>query len=187
MATVRDWSEQNRQAARLLKERTGKDVAHWNRRIREQDFRGEAALSAWLAKEGVTGYARDLLVHERFGYPDFLLASATDLVEAQYRDREALRPVYEAVVAAARSMGEVEVQARKSFVALVAGRTFARIQATTKDRVDLGLRLDGEKTGGRLLAAKGHDTMKHRIALSSPSDVDGEVRRWLRRAYDTSR
>ena len=187
MEKVSDWSAMNERAARLLERRTGKDVAHWNRRIRREGFRDPASLSAWLAKEDVTGYARDLLVHERFGYPDFLLASATELVDAQYADRPALRPVYEAVLAAARAMGEVEVQARKSFVALVAGRTFARIQATTKDRIDLGLRLDGVAASGRLLPAKGHDTMKHRLALSSVRDFDAGAKRWLRRAYEASR
>jgi hypothetical protein len=187
MAKVRDWSEMNANAARLLRERTGADVAAWNRRIRARRFADERALSRWLAGEGVTGYARDLLVHETFGYPDFLVATADELVDAQYADRAHLRPVHDAIVRAASGMGEVVVQARKTFVALVGPkRTFARIQPTTKDRVDLGLRIDGARPAGRLLPARGHDTMRVRMALATRKDVDAEVRRRLREAYAQS-
>jgi hypothetical protein len=48
------------------------------------------ALEVWLEKQGVTGYARSFLVMERFRYPDYLLASANDLVDAQYKDRPKL-------------------------------------------------------------------------------------------------
>lgn len=35
----------------------------------------------------MTGYARSLLVMERFGYPDFLRASGDELIDGQYADR----------------------------------------------------------------------------------------------------
>ena len=60
----------------------------------------EASLRAWLSKKGVTGYPAMLLVMERFGYPDYLQASADDLIETQYADRPAMRAIYDAVLAA---------------------------------------------------------------------------------------
>src|SRR5262249_20183378 len=62
-------------------------------------------------------------------------------------------------------------------------RTFAVVQATTKNRVDLGLRLDDEKPGGRLLAARDIGAANLRIPLTGPGDIDEEVLGWLRRAY----
>ncbi len=64
-------------------------------------------------------------------------------------------------------------------------RAFAAIRATTRDRVDLGLRLDGTGPGGRLLAAGnvGGGGVTVRVALVRPEDVDGEVRDLMRRAY----
>ena len=62
-------------------------------------------------------------------------------------------------------------------------RTFAVIQATTKTRVDLGLRLEHERPGGRLLAARDLGAATVRIALTRPEDVDAAVLGWLRRAY----
>ncbi|HVG36684.1 MAG TPA: hypothetical protein VNA10_03040, partial [Thermoplasmata archaeon] len=94
-------------SARLLRERTGKGVDAWNRRIRRERLDDEGALRAWLTKQGVTGYAQSLLVMERFGYPDFLLATADELIDAQYVDRPNLRPIFDAIIDAASGLGKV--------------------------------------------------------------------------------
>ncbi len=175
------------QSARLLEERTGAGVDEWNRRVVDSGIDNEPALREWLASKGVTGYAQMMLVMERFGYPDFLLASADELIDGQYRDREHLRPIFNAVVAAAKGVGEVTVQARKGYVSLVSPkRTFAMVQATTKNRVDLGLKLPDLRPGGRLLAAKSLPQGNVRIALTDPADIDDEVVRLLERAYDAN-
>ena len=110
---------------------------------------------------------------------------AGELIDAQYADRPQLRPVLDAVLAALPALGPVTVQARKTLVSLVGPRrTFAVVQATTKNRVDLGLRLDDEKPGGRLLAARDIGAANLRIPLTGPGDLDEEALGWLRRAYN---
>lgn len=184
---ARDWGPMLEQSARLLEDRTGADLDEWNRRVRDTGITDEQALRSWLEGQGVTGYPQMMLVMERFGYPDFLLASADELIDGQYRDREHLRPILNAVLAAAAGVGDVTVQARKGYVSLVAPkRTFAMVQPTTKDRVDLGLKLPGARPGGRLLAAKSLPHGNVRVALTDPSDVDGEVVHLLERAYDAN-
>ena len=121
---TRDWQGMRDMSARLLKERSGRDVSAWNRRIK-------------------------------------------------------------AVLAAAAGLGEVVIQARKTFVSLVTPRrTFARVQATTRTRVDLGLRLERQRPAGRMRSSKIHDTMRHQISLASRDEVDSEVLGWLQREYD---
>ena len=111
-------------------------------------------------------------------------ASADELIVGQYADRPQLRPVLDAVLATLSALGPVTVQARKTVVSLVTPRrTFAVIQATTRNRVDLGLRLDHECPGGRLLAARDLGAATVRIALTRREDVDADVLGWLRRAY----
>jgi hypothetical protein len=112
-----------------------------------------------------------------------------ELVDGQYGDRPQLRPVLDAVLVAASALGPVTAAARKTCVSLASPRrTFAAVQATTRSRVDLGLRLDGVPPAGRLLVAKNiaSGTINLRIALSGPGEVDEEVAGWLRRAYDES-
>ena len=185
MAQTRDWKGMKIMSARLLQERTGQDLGTWNQRITAAEFTDEQQLRAWLTAQGVTGYAQTLLVMERFGYPDFFLASADELIAGQYADRPQLRPIFDAVIAAAAGLGEIVVQTRKTYVSLVTPRrTFARVQPTTRQRVDLGLRLEGLEPGRRLLPSKIHETMPLQISLTTPDEVDAEVLDWLQRAYD---
>ena len=188
--TVRDWSHMRSMSERLLVQRTGQDVATWNARIAADPPGTEAGLRAWLAERGVTGYAQMLLVMERFGYPDFLTAGADQLIDAQYADRPGLRPLLDALLAAAADLSAVVVQARKTYVTLVTPRrTFAQIVPATRDRIDLGLRLPRAELGGRLLApgSKMAETITCRIALTGPQDLDTETLGHLRRAADDNR
>jgi hypothetical protein len=182
---IRDWKHYRDIWIRVLEKQTGKGLEHWNARVKKQKFADTRRLEAWLNVQGITGYGAQLLVMERFGYPDFVTASADELVDAQYADRPHQRPIYEAIIAATRKFGEFVVQARKGYVSLVTPRrTFARVQATTKNRVDLGLRLDGKKPGGRLQPSRIHETMKLQISFTKREEVDAEALRWLRKAYD---
>jgi len=181
---LKSWKEMREWAASLLLTRTGQDVTFWNQRVAAAGLGDEQALRAWLDSQGVTGYGQALLVWEQFGYPDFLTSEAEELIASQYADRPQLRPVLDAVLAALPSVGPATVQARKTFVSLVTPRrTFAVVQAATKSRVDLGLRLDQENPGGRLLPARDLGAATIRIPLTRPEDVDAEVLGWLRRAY----
>ncbi len=188
MAFIRDWQAMKVMSARLLVERTGQDLAAWNQRIQTTGLEDEKSLRAWLAERGVTGYPQSLLVMERFGYPDFMLASAGDLIDGQYADRPRLRLIFEAIITAAAAMGEVTIQARKTYVSLVSGRrTFARIQPTTKERLDLGLRLEGQKPGGRLRPSRIHESTPLQVSFTSLDEVDSEALAWLQQAYEQNR
>ena len=184
MAETRDWKGMKEMSARLLHERTGQDLETWNGRIASEGLANEQTLRAWLTEQGVTGYAQSLLVMERFGYPAFFLASADELIEGQYADRPQLRPIFDAIIDAAAGLGEVVVQTRKTYISLVTPRrTFARIQPTSRSRVDLGLRLAGMAPGGRLTPSKIHETMPLQISFTSLEEVDAEVLGWLQQAY----
>jgi hypothetical protein len=112
-----------------------------------------------------------------------LTAKARELIDGQYADRPHLRPVLDAVLAALPGLGPVTVQARTTLVSLVTPRrTFAVVQARTRNRVDL--RLDSTPPGGRLLAARDIGAATVRIGLSAPGDLDEEALGWLRRAYE---
>jgi|SRR4029450_4109258 Domain of unknown function (DUF5655) len=183
MLQTLDWRNDMAQWVKTLEAKTGVGLIEWNRRIRARRFHDAHHLRTWLLKHNVDGYAQQLLVMERFGYPQYVASTATDLIADQYADRLQLRPILDAIVDAAAACGPVVMQARKTFVALVAPRrTFARVQPTTDTRVDLGLRLDGQRPGGRL-RFNPHDSMRVRIGLAAVRDVDSEAVAWLRRAY----
>ncbi len=187
---LRTWAEMRESITSALIRDTGHDVAWWNEQIAAQPgLAHEAALRAWLSSQEVTGYQQMLLVMERFGYPDYLLASADDLLDGQYADRPQLRPILDAVVAAAQTFGPVDVQARKTYTSLLTPRrTFAAVKPTTRTRADLVLRLDGAAPGGRLLDGRNSagGGLNVRVALQSVADLDTEALELLHRAYEAS-
>jgi hypothetical protein len=186
----RTWAEMRESITAMLIRDTGHDVEWWKEQMAAQpSVGGETALRAWLSEQGVTGYKQMLLVMERFGYPDYLLASAETLLAGQYADRPQLRPILDAVVMAAQAFGPVDVQARKTYTSLLTPRrTFAAVRPTTKTRSDLVLRLDGVEPGGRLLDGRNSagGGLNLRIALQSVADLDAEALDLLGRAYTGS-
>jgi hypothetical protein len=187
---ARSWQEMREQEIQWLVDRTGQGLDVWNARVRDTGLSDEASLRAWLTEQGVTGYPAMLLVMERFGYRDYLQATADELIEGQYADRPELRPILDTILGLLPGVGDVEIQARKTYVALITPkRTFGAVQPTTKKRVDLGLRLTKDiKPEGRLQAAPnfGQSSVTHKIGLEIASDIDDEVEGWLKKAYEAN-
>src|SRR5262249_8857766 len=121
------------------------------------------------------------------GRPPRVTAAADEVTGGESADGTQRRRVLAAVLTVPPALGPVTVQARKTIVSLVSPRrTFAVVQATTRTRVDLGLRLENTAPGGRLQVARNMGGATVRIALAGPGDVDGEGRDWMRRACEES-
>lgn len=111
-------------------------------------------------------------------------ASGSDLVDAQYvGSKQALRPIYERIVAGVREFGgDVEVAPKKTGVSLRRNKQFAVIEAASATRLQLGINLRGAEPTERLRAAGGMCT--HRVDVRSLDEVDGELLGWMRQAYE---
>ncbi len=111
-------------------------------------------------------------------------ADPADLLEAQYKVKETLRPIHDAIAAFAATLGkDVEVSPKKTNVALRRSKNFAVIVPATKSRIDLGINLKGEPGKGRLLEEKPGTMCTHKVRLETVADVDAEVKAWLKDAY----
>jgi len=119
------------------------------------------------------------------------LKAAVGYVEEQYAGpKEKLRAIYDRLFEVGKKTGgEVKACPCKTIVPLYRNHVFAQIKPTTSSRVDLGFALAKYKgklpkrmidTGG--LAKK--DRITHRIEITSVGEIDGEVKKWLRAAYD---
>ena len=102
--------------------------------------------------------------------------------------KPALRPIYEALLAAGLKLGkDVRVCPCQTFVPLYRNHVFAQIKPSTRTRIDFGLALKDTKTPKRLIDTGGFakkDRITRRIEISSVDDIDAEVLRWMKTAYD---
>ena len=81
--------------------------------------------------------------------------------------------------------GDFSADPTHSYISLLRqGKKFAIVQVTT-DRLDIGIKLKGEKATGRFEAAGDWNNMvSHRVRISDSKQIDPEVLTWLKRAYD---
>ena len=169
---------------RNLPEKTGKSLSEWLEVCKSSGLAKHGALVKHLKGDhGVShGYA-NLIAHKALAGD----ASGEDLIVAQYSGaKAALRPIYEAVVAAARRLGkDVEISPKKTCVSLRRNKQFALIQAATKTRVDVGINVKGEAYSDRFEKFPG-SMVSHRVRLTRKSDVDKELETWLKKAYEAA-
>lgn len=178
-----------------LAAKTGRTLEQWLALVGTDQKRKHGELVQWLKREhGVThGYA-NLIAHQaQAGAPAApatgSAGAADDLVAAQYAGaKAALRPLYEALLAVVRGFGDdVEVAPKKAYVSLRRSKQFAMLQPSTATRLDVGLNLKGVPPTARLEPSGSFSSMvSHRVRLGQPADIDGELRGWLRQAYDAS-
>ncbi|MBX7185543.1 MAG: DUF4287 domain-containing protein [Vicinamibacteria bacterium] len=169
-----------------LEAKTGKPLAAWVKLVEASKFSKHSERVSFLkSKHGLGhGYA-NLVAHSVAG--GGTLTRGDDPVGEQFTGPKApLRPIYDAIITAARKFGEdVEVSPKKANVSLRRNKQFALLQPSTATRFDVGINLKGTPPSGRLEASGSFSSMvSHRVRLESVKDVDKELLGWLKQAYD---
>jgi hypothetical protein len=179
--------EQVQTMIRNMPEKTGKSLEQWFGVLDEASLGKHGEMMKLLKEEyGVShGFANTIVLIYRQkaegGTPDM-----EDLLAAAFAGpKTALRPLYDEVVKTVQGFGsDVELAPKKGYVSLRRSKQFGLVQPSTKDRLDLGLILRDAEPQGKLEARGSFNAMcTHRIRLSTPEDFDGEVKAWLRKAY----
>lgn len=187
---AKTWRSMVESNQALLLRKSGHDVAWWAAEGRAAGIANDAELRAWMRdRHGITGYAQYAVSWEMFGYPDFMLHDADELLDAQYANHPELRRVANALLEWAAETDGVEIQLRKGYVSLHSPRRkFAQITRANNSCVDVTLRIDAP-AAGRLEAIKARegDFFTRRIRLRAEPDVGEDVLAFLARALDENR
>lgn len=185
--TANTWQPMVAGNQALLVRKTGQDVAFWAERARTAGIKNDAELRAWMRDEhGVAGYAQYAVSWELFGYPDFMLRDADELIGGQYANHPELRPIADALLAWASATEGVAIQMRKGYVSLHSPRRkFAQVTRTTNTAVDVALRLDAPAEGRvEALKARPDDPFGRRVRLTSADQVNEDLLEILVRTLD---
>lgn len=170
---------------RNIEESTGRSVREWSAVVSKAGVTRHSEIVAYLkSTHGLTHGNANLLARKAREEAEGGPPGAGDLLEAQYSGaKQALRPIYDKAVGAARALGDdVDVVVQKTGVSLRRRKQFGLIQAPSAKRVELGLNLPGSEPTERLQASSGMCT--HRVNLTDPSDLDEEVIGWLTASYE---
>jgi len=180
-----------------LKQKTGRTLEEWLRFIKKEGPPTEQTRRDWLKSEHRLGTntawwlaERSVGKGEEAADSDAYLKAAENYVEEMFSGKKAhLRPLYDALLKLGLSIGQdVKACPCQTIVPLYRHHVFAQIKPTTQTRIDFGLALgDTKKTPKRLINTGGYekkDRITHRFEISSLNDIDDEVKRWLKIAYD---
>lgn len=174
-----------------LEEKYGRSLDEWVAIVNASGLEKVKDRINFLKTEhGLTyGYANMIALTAKDRAGQATPGAEKDLVADQYAgEKAALRPIYDALIAAVKAFGEdVEISPKRTYVSLRRNKQFALIQPSTKTRVDVGLNLKAVEPQGNLEAAGSFNAMcTHRMRLESEADVTDELIGWLKAAYDAA-
>lgn len=178
-----------------MAKKTGKDYEEWiaftkengpkseeERRNWLKEKHGLGTNTAWWIAEMSVGKGRDAID------PKAYLKLAPGYVDAMYVGKETLRPLHDALIDLGRSLGkDVRICPCQTIVPFYRNHVIAEIKPATKSRIDFGLALGDAKATGRLIDTGGFakkNRITHKIPIATGADIDAEVRKWLKAAYE---
>jgi len=177
-----------------LPQKTGRSVDEWIRLIKKRGLADIRATRDWLKAEHKLGsnyaaWLADIASGKgEDGDPEKYLEAAERYVDEMFSGaKAALRPIYDKLLKLVLAIGkDVKACPCKTIVPFYRNRVFAQIKPASRTRIDLGLSLGDMKTPKRLVDTGGFkkkDRITHRIEITSPADIDGDMTRWLLTAY----
>ncbi len=181
-----------------MKVKTGRTLDEWVKHIKQAGPETEKDCREWLKAQYELGTNTAWWIAEKaFGNPlgmadetpEKYLASAPKYVEQMYAGpRQGLRELHDRIIELGRSLGDdIKICPCKTIVPLYRRHVFAEIKPATQTRIDLGFALQDEPFTTRLLDTGGlakKNRITHKVAITKLSDIDLQVRRWLKQAYE---
>jgi hypothetical protein len=191
VAMVQKWTVE-------LPKKTGRSLEQWVALVKKSGPATEKERRAWLKEQHGLGTNTAWWIAERANGsdmgiaeddPETYLQAAEQYVAAMYAGpKAALRPIYDQLLRLGLGLGkDVKACPCKTIVPLYRKHVFAELKPTTRTRIDLGLALKDTPATGRLIDTGGFakkDRITHRIPIAAAAEIDDEVKRWLRAAYD---
>ena len=181
-----------------LKPKTGRNLDEWISFVRTKGPTDVAARRVWLKDKHNLGTNSAWWIAERADPtsaslvdddPKAYLAAAVRYVEEMYAGGKAgLKPLHDRLLEIARTLGkDVRICPCKTVVPIYRRHVIGQIFPASRTRIDFGLALRDTPASGRLIETGGwekKDRITHRIPINSLAEIDSEVERWLRFAYE---
>jgi hypothetical protein len=141
----------------------------------------------WLKAEYGLGYGHAGAIYKLIRDSKSPRASVDERVEKHFTGaKEHWKPSFEKILAKCEQFGAdgVTLDPAATYVSLKRGKNKFAVIATTKDRMDVGIKLKGVEPEGRFEASgKWNSMVTHRVQVTDPKEINAELFAWLKRAY----
>ena len=171
-----------------MKERTGKTLEEWVAAVQATkiDPLNQKAVRNWLKDQGVLQNSQWAIADAAARAAGWERPSVEGYINSQYQgEKAALRPIFDALREIIEGLGEdVTAEGRGGYTPFVRKRQFIAVQASTKTRIDLGLRFKQAPDSALLSTTSLPGQSTHKLGLSSVDDITDEVADLIRVAYE---
>jgi hypothetical protein len=173
-----------------IKEKTGKSPADFAKLAAARGLTAHSEIIAWLKTEFELGHGHANAIAtflKRGGSPEAAHA-APSAMDTLFSGTKAIwRTPTDALLAKLATFGpDSTARANETYVNLLRGtKKFGIVQPGSATRLDIGIKRKGVDTEGRFEASGQWNAMvTHRVKISDKKQLDAELLRWLRAAYD---
>ncbi|MBF6595258.1 MAG: DUF4287 domain-containing protein [Thermaceae bacterium] len=174
-----------------IRAKTGKTPADFAQLAAQKGLTKHGEIVSWLKTEFGLGHGHAnaivgvlLKSDSRKGSTDAKLEKIFAGTKTHWRE------TYDALWTKVAEFGEdVKIAPTQTYVSLLrSDKKFAIVQPSSAERLDLGIKLKGVKAEEGLETAGSWNAMvTHRVRVTDPKQIDNEVLKWLRQAYDLAK
>jgi len=174
-----------------IEKRTGKTIAQLTSIVKKSGLTKHGEMVAMLKSDLGMGHGdANMLVH-KVRKSDGASASAgksgSEVLDGLYSGpKEALRPIHDKLLVALAKFGEFEEAPKKAYVSYRRKKQFATIGPATKTQVEVGLNMKDVPPTDRLEQLPPGKMCNYRVRIAKPSEVNAELIRWIRTAFDSA-
>jgi hypothetical protein len=172
-----------------IEEKTGKSVPAWIKLAHNTGLQKHGEIVKWLKTTHKMSHSyANYIALQTLKAKDGAKSSSDEISALFAGPKGALKPLYDQIVEIVKDFGkDVEIAPKKANVSVRRSKQFALLQPSTATRLDVGLILKDIKPAGRLEASGSFNAMfTHRVRVTAASEIDAELKRWLKKAYDAA-
>jgi Domain of unknown function (DUF4287)/Domain of unknown function (DUF5655) len=178
---------------KTIEEKTGKPAQELVSLARKENLAGPEVKASevidWLARDFGLGRGHAMAVFSLIKQDRTPPAGTDEKIARHFEGKRAhWRPAFEKLARAIDGFGsDTDVDPGTSYLSLRRAKRKFAIVKVTAERLDVGLKLSGQPTGGRREPAGSWNSMvTHRVRVRDEAEIDEELLGWLRAAYDAA-
>jgi len=169
-----------------LHKNTGKTLEQWIEIVGKQNFAKHREIIEFLKEQHSFTYGfANLVAHKASESDAGSAGDQNDLIVRQYKGKDHFKPIYDQLISEIQTFGnDIEIVPKNTYVSLRRKKQFATLNPATKTRFEIGINLKGQEPKGKLQPEKPNVMCSHKINLSNIKDIDEEVIKWIKTAYN---